>query len=125
MRMQAFFPLAAGANLSNAIVFATSTAAASKQFRTTGIGGTSVAAQGATMPDGILICNAGPDWLWFNLGQLATLTAAAIPVATSIPLCGVPPNSQSTFICDPSVQWISAILSSGTGTCVLVLGEGM
>jgi hypothetical protein len=125
MQMQAFTPLNAGANLANSLVFATSTAAAQGQFRTTALGNTSVAAQSATQPNGIYIQNFSGGWLFFNLGQTASLTAAAVPVATSIPCVGIPPNTSAVFCCDPWAQYISAILSTGTGVIVVTLGEGV
>lgn len=125
--MQPFAPWQAGANLANGIVIATSTAPASAQIRTptastgTGIPTTYL----GNIPICLLISNFANGWLFFNLGQASTLTAAAVPVATNIPICAVPPNSQCSFLCDPQVQYISVIINTGTGVCIVNLGEGM
>jgi len=121
---QAFRNWQAGNNLANGIVLATSTAAASAQIRTPfGVpqGPTSL----ASVPNGILISNISNAWLFYNLGQTSTLSAAAVPVATNIPVSGVPPNSQCSFLVDDSVQWISVIIAAGTGVVLINLGEGM
>lgn len=114
MYNQAFAPLSAAGNLGNAIVIATSTSAAGAALR----------ANSASSPNGILISNFSSGWLFLNFGN-ASVSAAAVPVSTNIPITAVPPNSASTFIVDPSVTNVSTILSTGSGVCIINLGEGM
>lgn len=120
MYNQAFKPWPGGTQgLYNAFCAASST---------TAVSATKFITQTATVPSQIQIQNTCTTAnLWVNFGATSSITTAAVPSSSNIPIVGIPPGCLVAFTIDPSVQYISWILdgSGSTGTIVVNVGEGM
>lgn len=114
MILQTFAPQPNSGQLANAIVIATSGSAASATLRTLSF----------SNKYQVLVNNAASAWLYLNFGN-ASLTAAAVPTSTNIPITAVPPNAAATFTIGPDVTTVSAILATGSGVAIINVGEGI